>query len=185
MLRPIKTASIAGLILGLALMVAVKVADQKKPDQAQVLNGSVMVEPAYGRDVVAGVLGISSMVLPGISGAYMLLVLGRYETILAAIALLKDWTTSFGKEGDLIAALQVVIPVAIGAVLGLVTLSNLLKWMLHRVAATTLGFLLGVLLGSVIGIWPFDSASRPADFGIGVVLAGAGFLGTWRLSMIK
>jgi putative membrane protein len=185
MLRPVKKTSIAGLILGLALMVAVKATEQKRPDEADAVSSSVMVEPSYGRDVAAGVLGISAMVLPGISGAYMLLVLGRYEAILAAISMLKDWATTFGKFGDPIIALKIVIPVAIGAVLGLVTLSNFLKWMLHHHAAPTLGFLMGVLLGSVIGIWPFDAASQATDFGMGGILAAAGFLFTWRLSTIR
>jgi putative membrane protein len=185
MLRPVKKASIAGLIFGLALMVAVKTTQQEKPGKADIAGSAVFVEPSYGRDVVAGVLGISAMVLPGISGAYMLLVLGRYEAILAAISLLKDWVTTFGKEGDPIIGLKVVVPVGIGAVLGLVTLSNFLKWMLQHHAAPTLGFLMGVLLGSVIGIWPFGATSQATDFGVGGALALAGFLLTWRLSTIK
>jgi putative membrane protein len=185
MLRPIKKASITGLILGLALMVALKTTEQEKPAKADITGSLVMVEPSYSRDVVAGVLGISAMVLPGISGAYMLLVLGRYKAILAAISLLKEWVTTFCKEGDPITGLKVVIPVGIGAVLGLVTLSNFLKWMLHHHTAPTLGFLMGVLLGAVIGIWPFDANSQAIDFGIGGALAIAGFLATWRLSTIK
>jgi hypothetical protein len=44
---------------------------------------------------------------------------------------------------------------------------------------------MGVLLGSVIGIWPFDTTSQVTEFGIGGALAIAGFLVTWRLSTIK
>jgi putative membrane protein len=182
MLRPIKTASVVGLILGLALMVGIKATDREKPDKAAVVDGTVLVEPAYGRDVAAGALGISAMILPGISGAYLLLVLGRYVVILAAIAELMTWATSLGKEGDLAAGLHVLVPVAIGALVCMVALSNFLKWVLHRHAPVTLGLLLGVLLGSVIGIWPFSAASQPRDYGIGAALAIAGFLATWQLS---
>ena len=55
-------------------------------------------------------------------------------------------------------SLQVIIPVGIGAVLGIVILSNVLKILLHRFHRATVGVLLGVLLGSVIGLWPFTQS---------------------------
>jgi hypothetical protein len=98
-------------------------------------------------DVTSGVVGATTMVLPGISGSYMLLILDQYDRVVGAVADLKDGSWS---------ALAVIIPVGIGAVIGVVGLSNLLKWLLHRHEQVTLGFLLGMLLGSVIGLWPFS-----------------------------
>lgn len=99
-----------------------------------------------GMDLVSGVVGSTTMVLPGISGSYMLLVLNQYDRVIGAVDDLRqqDW-----------AALWVVVPVGIGAVVGIVGLSNLLKFLLHRYEKVTLGFLLGMLLGSVLGLWPF------------------------------
>ena len=128
---------------------------------------------------------MAAMILPGISGAYMFLILGRYEAILASISLAKTYVFSFGGEGEPVLFLRVVIPVAVGAVLGLVVLSNFLKWMLHRHRQATVGLLLGILIGSVVGIWPFDHTSGPVDFAIGAALAVAGFIATVLLSRIK
>ena len=136
--------------------------------------GEFVIEPDYPRDVAAGALGISAMVLPGISGAYMLLILGRYETILAAISVTKDFVLSFGEKGDGAVILHVIGPTGVGAILSLVLLSNLLKWMLHKYDRLTLGFLLGILLGSVVGIWPFEATSRGSDYLIGTGLAVVG-----------
>ena len=100
--------------------------------------------------LVAGVAGASAMILPGVSGAYLLLVLGQYETILGAVDQCKH-----GKFGD---AAPVVLPVAIGVVVGIAGVSNLMRWALKHCEKATLGVLLGLLLGSVLGIWPFQEA---------------------------
>lgn len=100
-------------------------------------------------DVVNGVVGSTTMVLPGISGSYMLLVMGQYDRVIGSISDLKDRDFS---------ALRIIIPVGIGAVIGIVGLSNLLKLLLRRYEKVTLGFLLGMLLGSVLGLYPFGRA---------------------------
>jgi hypothetical protein len=73
----------------------------------------------------------------------MLLVMEQYDRIIGAI-----------DERNL----RVIVPVGIGAVIGIVGLSNLLKLLLRRFARPTTGVLLGILLGSVIGLWPFGKA---------------------------
>jgi len=100
--------------------------------------------------VVAGIAGASAMILPGVSGAYLLLVLGQYEVILGAVDQCKH-----GKFGD---ALPVMVPVAVGVVVGIAGVSNLMRWALKHREKATLGALLGLLLGSVLGIWPFQEA---------------------------
>ena len=100
--------------------------------------------------VVAGIAGASAMILPGVSGAYLLLVLGKYEVILGAVDQCKH-----GKFGD---ALPVMVPVAVGVVVGIAGVSNLMRWALKHREKATLGALLGLLLGSVLGIWPFQEA---------------------------
>jgi len=183
-----RVSAVVGAILGLAVMVAIAMTKEEPPDteavKAAVAAGEFVIEPNYGRDLAAGALGISAMVLPGISGAYMLLILGRYVPILASISVAKHYVLSLGDQGDPRVILEVILPTAIGAVLSLVLLSNLLKWLLHRHEHVTLGFLLGILLGSVIGIWPFDHTSDGGDYAVGAGLAVAGFLATFLLSRV-
>ena len=100
-------------------------------------------------DFVSGVVGATTMVLPGISGSYMLLILDQYDRVVGAVSDLKHGSFD---------ALKILVPVNIGAILGVVGLSNLLKLLLHRYERVTLGFLLGILLGSVLGLWPFGRA---------------------------
>ncbi len=185
MTKPLDAKSMVLVLVGLLMMIGIAATKSDTPTEAEETADTTAVEfpieSAYGLDVLAGVLGVSAMVLPGISGAYMLLVIGRYEAILAAIAAARRWAFSGGSEGDT-AWLGVLIPVAIGVIVGVVTLSNLLKWLLRRYEKPTLGFLMGVLLGSVVGIWPFESETTGSAYTAGGVLAAIGFVVTFGLS---
>lgn len=113
--------------------------------------------------VLSGLAGASAMILPGISGGYLLLLLGQYEPILGAIDDLKEGL--IGEAGfDLarvMTSMEVVIPVGIGVLIGIVGVSNALRWLLLRYEKPTLGALLGLLLGAVIGLYPFQEPVPP------------------------
>jgi putative membrane protein len=185
MTKPLDAKSMVLVLVGLLMMIGIAVTKSETPTEAErpadTTVGEFSIEPAYGLDLLAGVLGVSAMVLPGISGAYMLLVIGRYEALLAAIAAARRWAFSGGSEGDT-AWLGVLIPVAIGVIISVVTLSNLLKWLLRRHEKPTLAFLMGVLLGSVVGIWPFEGETTGSAYLAGGVLAAIGFAVTFGLS---
>lgn len=114
----------------------------------------------FGLLVLAGAAGASAMILPGVSGGYLLLVLGVYTTILGSIANAKDAVTA-RDFGALMGEWDVVVPVGIGVVVGIVGLSNLIKWLLSHRERPTLGVLLGLLVGSVLGLWPFQETATP------------------------
>lgn len=118
--------------------------------------------PAYGLLFVAGLVGASAMILPGVSGGYLLLLLGQYVPILSAVSDFKDALLSSPRDYALAgSAMKVGIPVGVGVVLGVVGVSNLLRWLLERYRKPTLGVLLGLLLGAVVGLWPFQQAVPP------------------------
>jgi putative membrane protein len=95
--------------------------------------------------VVSGAVGICALVLPGVSGAFLLVLLGQYETVLAAITRLD---------------LRVLAPFAAGAVVGLATIARVLDALLRRARALTLAALAGAMLGSLRRLWPW---TRPFD----------------------
>jgi putative membrane protein len=115
--------------------------------------------------VLSGLGGASAMILPGVSGGYLLLLLGQYEPILGAIDDLK--TGLLGSNGGgfqlplVMDSMTVVVPVGIGVLIGIVGVSNLLRWLLDRYEKPTLGILLGLLLGSVVGLYPFQKPVEP------------------------
>lgn len=112
--------------------------------------------------VLSGLAGASAMILPGISGGYLLLLLGQYEPILGAIDGLKLALLATGAEGPALApVLEILAPVGIGVAIGIVGVANLLRWLLDRFEKPTLGMLLGLLLGSVVGLYPFQGPVAP------------------------
>ena len=106
---------------------------------------------------LAGVAGASAMILPGVSGAYLLLVLGQYEAILGAVDQCKEGVA--GDRALLWEGLSFLLPVALGVLVGVAGVSNLIRWTLKRYEKATLGVLLGLLFGAVLGIWPFQEAA--------------------------
>lgn len=115
---------------------------------------------SYAQLFFSGLAGAGSMILPGVSGGYLLLLLGQYERILTAIDQVKQ-ALQHGEMAPFVASLQVVVPVGLGVVVGVVGVSNLLKWLLQKYEKPTLGVLFGLLLGAVIGIWPFQQGRQP------------------------
>ena len=98
--------------------------------------------------LLSGVIAITAMILPGISGSYLLLIMRKYDYVLSAIA----------KIGgpDTLEGLVALAPFMIGAVVGLALFSRVLSWLLGRYHRATLSVLIGFLLGSLLVIWPFQ-----------------------------
>ena len=115
----------------------------------------------------AGLAAASAMVLPGVSGGYLLLLMGQYENILGLVdrlkrGLLGDAALGSGPDPALaLDALVAVVPLGLGVVAGVAGVSNGLAWLLRRHEKATLGALLGLLLGAVVGLWPFRVATPP------------------------
>ncbi len=117
---------------------------------------------AYGMLVLAGLAGAGAMVLPGISGGYLLLLLGQYVPILDAADQVRGSLSSSGIDfARLTDALHVVVPVMLGVVIGVVAVSNLMRWLLAHHRRPVLGILLGLLVGAVVGLWPFQEGVEP------------------------
>ena len=95
-----------------------------------------------------GVIGISAMILPGISGSFILLLLGRYDRLIEIIEDLThgNWTIQTIAAAGTFGA---------GCVSGLLIFSRLLRWLLDRYRDVTLATLCGVMIGSLRRIWPF------------------------------
>jgi putative membrane protein len=154
MVRPLTAPVAAWAAVGVAAMSVLAVAE------AGGAGAGSMSDNEAGRLamlVVAGVAGGSAMILPGVSGAYLLLILGQYVVILGAIESARD-AAADRDWGQLAEQMSVFIPVGVGVVIGVVGVSNLVKLCLDRFPRATLGVLMGLLLGAVVGLWPFQAA---------------------------
>src|SRR5690606_37808042 len=138
-------------------------------------------------DFISGFIAIIAMILPGISGSYILVMLGKYEHILGNISTLTG--------GDL-SVLPSLAVFGIGCIRGLLVFARILKWLLDHYHAVLVAALTGFMIGSLDKVWPWkttletylDSHGEPkpliqenymptgfdADVSIALVLALAG-----------
>ena len=110
---------------------------------------------------LAGLAGASAMILPGLSGGYLLLLMGQYIPILSRIDQFKEAIKARDFAAAMDPALSVMVPVGLGVVVGVAVVGNLLQWLLSRFRKATLGFLLGLLIGSTVGLFPFQRGVAP------------------------
>ncbi|MCP3871192.1 MAG: DUF368 domain-containing protein [Gammaproteobacteria bacterium] len=90
---------------------------------------------------LCGMLAITAMILPGISGSFILLILGKYAYIFDALGHFR---------------FSVIVPFVLGAATGLIVFSRFLGWLLHVYRQGTLMVITGLLIGSLWIIWPFQ-----------------------------
>lgn len=98
----------------------------------------------------AGAIAICAMILPGISGAFILVLLGAYKTVSEA-----------AHDFDM----KILGIVALGAIFGLLSFSRLLKWLFLNYSTLTLATLTGFIAGSLNKIWPWKKVLETAEYG--------------------
>ena len=98
------------------------------------------LEPSSLNILIVGAVAICAMILPGISGSFILLLLGMYTPILDAVKSLE---------------INILLLFALGCICGLLSFSHLLSWLLNRFRDITLVFLTGLMIGTLPKIWPW------------------------------
>jgi putative membrane protein len=138
---------------------------------------SIFFKPGEGEGAgllflfVAGAVAISAMILPGVSGSFILMVMGEYRSVLDAI---NTWDfvrlAVFGA----------------GCVLGILAFVRLLNFLLKRFHSVTMAFLIGLILGSLWVLWPFKEVAEGAKIitGVNVLPAAFGSEVTWAIGAL-
>lgn len=111
---------------------------------------SQVADPALWAFFIAGAIAICAMILPGISGSFLLVTMGMYGPVLAAVSD-RDLTT--------------VVVFGLGCVIGLALFSQLLHWALVEHEPTVMAGLIGLMVGSVRVLWPWPSGLDSTELG--------------------
>lgn len=123
-----RASTIAGIALGVVVALVIT------------MSKLVSIEPTLVGAFISGMVAISAMILPGISGSFLLLLLGTYSYVIGAIKALD---------------VTVIFVFALGCGVSLLITARLIVWTLSRYRDVTLAFLLGLMLGSINKIWPW------------------------------
>lgn len=102
-------------------------------------------ETSFAMWITCGAIASCSMILPGLSGSFILLLMGKYQTVLDSISLTKP-------------DLGVLIPVGLGAIIGLAAFSRILSWIFKKFHDQAIALLTGFIFGSLAILWPWKEA---------------------------
>jgi putative membrane protein len=132
-------------------------------------------DPSFIVIVVSAAFAVCALVLPGISGSYLLLAVGMYAPTLAAVN-----DRDFGYLGTFV----------LGAILGLASFVSLLQWLLANKLKMTMVVMTGLMIGSLRALWPWQSESGALNapengFGIELLMFGVGSMVVLALIVIE
>ena len=159
--QPIQTwAFFFGLIVASSIFILRGIKGWKAYDFVMLLFGIVLgvvvctLSPTETPDglwfiFLCGAIAICAMILPGISGSFILLVLGKYEYMMSTLA---DIISGTGTWLDFVT----VIVFVIGAVTGIIAFSKFLHWLLQHYHRQTLLVMAGFIIGSLVKVWPWS-----------------------------
>lgn len=120
---------------------------------AFLISITVFLKPVSGEGTgmiilfLSGAVAVSAMILPGISGSFVLMVMGEYRTVLEAI---NTWD------------IPKLLVFALGCLVGIIAFVRLLNFLLRRYHSVTMAFLIGLILGSLWVLWPFKEVTEGA-----------------------
>lgn len=140
-----------GLIIASSVLVAKKIEKWNVRSIAALLIGGALAywitvaTPAETSNewwfvMISGAIAICAMILPGISGAFILLLMGKYQYVMQAV-------TDFN--------IPVILVFVIGAMVGIISFSHLLSWLLKNYYNVTISLLMGFMIGSLNKVWPW------------------------------
>ncbi len=111
------------------------------------VSDSIQSPNSYPFLILAGAIASCAMILPGISGSFILLLLGKYKYIMQAISDIK---------------ILDILSVALGVVIGLLSFSKFLNWLFKTQKKTTMALLTGFMIGSLNKVWPWRNTITTA-----------------------
>jgi len=120
----------------------------------------VQAEPSLFYIFFAGIIAISALILPGVSGSFILVLLGLYTTVIPSI---KSFLSTFAME-----YFSLLFVFGLGCLVGLAVFSRLLTYIYQHHRDVTLATLSGFMLGSLIKIWPWRNPQLVLDKNSGV-----------------
>jgi putative membrane protein len=175
MMRGVTPAAVLGVIAGILIMLGAVAAEHSGAGSTDDASG-----PGPIRLVIGGMAAGGAMILPGVSGSYLLILLGLYLPILEAVSSVRA-ALSDRDVPAILSAVAVIVPVGIGVVLSIAGISHLLRFLLRRFERVTLGVLLGLLLGAVFGLWPFRAPVQPE---VGETVRGVPIMTTQQINEV-
>ena len=158
-LEKINLKSFLGLVIGLSMGLMISFADN-----IEIANTNLII-------FFSGMIAISGMILPGLSGSYFLLLMGNYTLIMVdsvnalyfTLIEIVFFNFEFINDPERLYLLKVLLFFTLGSVSGLIFLSNILSTLLKKFKSITMSTIVGFIGGSLLGVWPWKNKNIDGD----------------------
>lgn len=158
-LEKINLKSFLGLVIGLSIGLMISFADN-----IEIANTNLII-------FFSGMIAISGMILPGLSGSYFLLLMGNYTLIMVdsvnalyfTLIEIVLFNFEFINDPERLYLLKVLLFFTLGSVSGLIFLSNILSTLLKKFKTITMSTIVGFIGGSLLGVWPWKNKNIDGD----------------------
>ena len=105
---------------------------------------------------LSGFIGISAMILPGLSGAYILVVMGVYQTVLSNVRIAQDLIFNFDQT-QFINTASILGVFILGILVGIMVFAKFLSWLLNHYPQRSIAVLVGLMIGALHKVWPWQN----------------------------
>ena len=152
-MKPSKTRSIAFMFGLIAVIILALIQHQSGADETTSQISSIDLWD-YIYYVFSGAIAASAMIIPGVSGSFVLILMGVYWKVLDALSGLTTSLVNTGFTADMISKLSILGSLFIGVVIGILIFSKIMSWALKNHPAVTMYLILGLIIGSIYQIFP-------------------------------
>jgi putative membrane protein len=105
---------------------------------------------------LSGFIGISAMILPGLSGAYILVIMGVYQTVLSNVRIAQDLILNFDQT-QFINTASILGVFILGVLVGIKVFAKFLSWLLNLYPQRSIAVLVGLMIGALHKVWPWQN----------------------------
>jgi putative membrane protein len=163
-------------ILGVAVVIFLALMQKSKQEMGTTVDFSSYAFIDYIYLFFCGTISASAMIIPGVSGSFLLILLGVYWAVLSSISGLFTLFIDAGFNAELQARILILSSLGIGIVLGILVIARIMSWALKKYPAPTMYVILGLIVGSVYQIYPgfefnFNGFLAVVTFVIGMIVS--------------
>ncbi|MBE6878121.1 MAG: DUF368 domain-containing protein [Ruminococcaceae bacterium] len=139
------------ILAALAFALVIFLSTLKTAEGGTAVVGDVPVALMF-KAFIGGAIAAAAMICPGISGSFMLVLLGLYNVVIGYVALVKDFLVTFDMT-ILISIIKFCAPLGLGIIFGAILISRIIEFLMNKYHTETYYIILGLILGSLIGIF--------------------------------
>jgi putative membrane protein len=172
----LNTTRILSALIGVTLVVILAIYQEGSSTHAQVFEYTRYNISDYIYFVFCGMIAASAMIIPGLSGSFILLLLGVYRVVLDSISGITDLILNRGFSEEVKVRIFIISSLGVGVIIGILGFARIMSWAIKHYPAVTMYFILGLLIGSIYQIYPgfafnFNGFGAIVTFIVGIILS--------------